>query len=136
MYLKYLFEKQIDNRSIICVPEPVFRDGELIRKDASFIFLLGKESNPVVVWESVEPNKASYLFDIYSKAYPFKTVLNTIQTFLILEEPYKRSTLSKSDSDLIEGVKGIRKLKHDYHLEKDITWTRNIESQLRKKYRQ
>jgi hypothetical protein len=136
MYLKYLFEKQIDNRSIICVPEPVFRDGELIRKDASFIFLLGKESNPVVVWESVEPNKASYLFDIDSRAYPFKTVLNTIQTFLILEEPYKRSTLSKSDSDLIEGVKGIRKLKHDYHLEKDITWTRNIESQLRKKYRE
>lgn len=133
IYLEYLFKNQIENNEIICIPEPIFQNGELVKKDISFIFLLGNINNPLIVWESVEPNKASYLFDIDIDRYPFERVLNTIQTFLLLEEPYKRSILRRSNYDLIEGVKGIQSLRHEYYYEKDITWTNNIEYKLRKR---
>lgn len=133
IYLEYLFDNQIENFEIICIPEPIFQNGELVKRDISFIFMLGNVDNPLVIWESVEPNKASYIFDIDINSFAIEKVLNTIQTFLLLEEPYKRSILRRSSTKLIEGVDEIHSLRHEYYFEKDITWMNNIENQLRKR---
>lgn len=131
-YLEYLFDKQILDYEIICIPEPIYQNGELVKRDISFIFMIGNIVNPTVIWESVEPNKASYMFDVDAVNYNTRKVINTIQTFLLIEEPYKRSILRRSLENFIEGVNEIKFLRHEYFIERDFQWVYNIEAHIRK----
>ena len=86
-YLEYLYVNHIDKFYIICIPEPVYQTSVLTKRDISFIFYIGNREKPTIIWESVEPNKESYLFQIKYGKYSLDMVVKTIQTFLLLEEP-------------------------------------------------
>jgi|GEM_PF-6255477 len=130
LYLEYLFVSHIDKFDIICIPEPVYQSSVLIKRDISFIFYVGNKEQPTIIWESVEPNKASYLFKIEYEKYSLDLVVKTIQTFLLLEEPYKRSILQSASHKLIEGVKSIKALRHQYYSNEDYVWVNNIKKEI------
>jgi len=94
----------------------------------SFVFYLGNLDCPLIVWESVEINKASYVFKIDYKNYGIEKVMRTIETFLLLEEAHKRTKLRIFNSNLIEGVSSIHLIRHDNLSKIDLNWVRSIES--------
>jgi hypothetical protein len=132
-YLEYLFTNHVEGYDIICIPEPVFQSHSFVRNDISFIFMLGNSDKPYAIWESVEANKASYLFKIDYDKYSYKKVIQTIEHFLLLKKPYKRSLLQRSNSNLIEGVSSITSIKHEYYYESDIYWLNTIQQRMKKR---
>lgn len=127
-YLEQLGILQDQTFSIICIPEAVIQHNRSVRRDVSFLFTIKVGSRRALVWESVEVNKATYIFRLETNSNAgIKALTSRVESFLMSDKPHIRSRLRTINARKALGARDVISLNHDYDdFDLDYTWLSRI----------
>lgn len=105
-YLSHLYDIQSDNYKIIPAPE-VFIFGNSFKEEDTFIFTLKTGKRLLLIWESINFARATYIFHSDVESYTDK--LHSVFGYIVSAEKHKRSNLR----DLIPQSDTVSLIQHD-----------------------